>query len=82
MGQLGKKLIISLSFSPNNYNITYERQESIMIDGGLVVQGGGTRGAFAAGALDVLSEKGLIFSRKFRSQIIRLLFCIALNVIW
>ena len=65
MGQIGKKLIISLSFSPNNYNITYERQESIMIDGGLVVQGGGTRGAFAAGALDVLSEKGLIFSKVY-----------------
>ena len=33
-----------------------------MIDGALIVQGGGTRGAFAAGALDVLMEEGLYFS--------------------
>ena len=33
-----------------------------MIDAALVVQGGGTRGAFAAGVLDVLMEEGLSFT--------------------
>ena len=36
-----------------------------MIDGGLVIQGGGTRGAFAAGALDVLMEHGYAFSKVY-----------------
>lgn len=36
-----------------------------MIEGGLVIQGGGARGAFAAGVLDVLQEQGFIFSKVY-----------------
>ena len=36
-----------------------------MIEGGLVIQGGGARGAFAAGVLDVLLEEKLLFSKVY-----------------